>query len=65
MLLVSYGSTARSVYLAALELKRKGIKAGFLRLKTLWPLHEEKIRNSCKAKKIIIIENNMEKKILI
>ncbi|MEM1639093.1 MAG: 2-oxoacid:acceptor oxidoreductase subunit alpha [Desulfurococcaceae archaeon] len=61
LLLVSYGSTARSVYLAALELRRKGIKAGFLRLKTLWPLHEEKIRNSCKAKKIIVIENNMGK----
>lgn len=61
VLLVSYGSTARSAYIATMELRRKGVKAGFLRLKTLWPINEEKIRRSTNAKKIIVIENNMGK----
>lgn len=61
ILLVSYGSTARSVYLATLELRKRGAKAGFLRLKTLWPLDEREIRESCSARKVIVVENNIGK----
>jgi len=61
VLLVSYGSTARTVNVIAKELRKKGIKAGFLRLKTLWPLDENKIRRSSKAKKVIVVENNLGK----
>lgn len=61
VLLVSYGSTARSVLNVVLELRKRGIKAGFLRLKTLWPLDEERIRKSSSAKKIIVVENNIGK----
>jgi len=61
VLLVSYGSTARSVYLATVDYRRKGLKIGFLRLKTLWPLNEEKILNCSRARKIIVIENNTGK----
>ncbi|ADV64637.1 2-oxoacid:acceptor oxidoreductase subunit alpha [Desulfurococcus mucosus] len=59
--LVSYGSTARTVYALMRELRRKGVKAGLLRLKTLWPLDEEKIYRSVKAGRIIVVENNMGK----
>ncbi|MCY0868242.1 MAG: 2-oxoacid:acceptor oxidoreductase subunit alpha [Desulfurococcus sp.] len=59
--LVSYGSTARSTYAAMRELRRKGVRAGLLRLKTLWPLNEEKILNSVKAKRVIVVENNIGK----
>lgn len=61
ILLVSYGSTARSVYIATIELRKKGIKVGFLRLKTLWPLDEKKLGEVSKAKKIIVVENNTGK----
>lgn len=61
ILLVSYGSTSRSTYNAVVELRKKGVKAGLLRLKTLWPLDEDKIRNSTRAEKIIVVENNMGK----
>ncbi|MEM0000683.1 MAG: 2-oxoacid:acceptor oxidoreductase subunit alpha [Desulfurococcaceae archaeon] len=61
VLLVSYGSTARTVNVVTRELRRQGVNAGFLRLKTLWPLDEEKIRRSCSAKKVIVVENNAGK----
>ena len=64
-ILISYGSTARSVYVAIRELMKKNIKVGLIRLKTLWPLHEEKLRETCKkAKKIIVVENNMGKLVM-
>jgi 2-oxoglutarate ferredoxin oxidoreductase subunit alpha len=62
VLLVSYGSTARTVYLVIKELRKRGVRAGFLRLKTLWPLDEERIRSCCpNAKKVIVVENNIGK----
>lgn len=59
--LVSYGSTARTVYIAARELRKQGVKAGFLRLKTLWPIDPDKLVSACKAKKVIVVENNIGK----
>jgi 2-oxoglutarate ferredoxin oxidoreductase subunit alpha len=60
--LVSYGSTARTVYYVVQELRKKGAKVGFLRLKTLWPLDERRMRGCCpKAKKLIVVENNIGK----
>ncbi|MEM0218119.1 MAG: 2-oxoacid:acceptor oxidoreductase subunit alpha [Desulfurococcaceae archaeon] len=61
VVLVSYGSTSRTVYIATRELRKRGVRAGFLRLKTLWPLDSEKLVSACKAKKIIVVENNMGK----
>ncbi len=60
-MLISYGSTARVVYIAMLELRRHGYRVCMLRLKTLWPLDREKLVKSCRAKKIIVLENNMGK----
>ncbi|WP_276813949.1 2-oxoacid:acceptor oxidoreductase subunit alpha [Desulfurococcus amylolyticus] len=63
VLLVSYGSTARTVYAAIRELRRRGVKAGMLRPKTLWPLDEERIYNSVSSRidRVIVVENNMGK----
>ncbi len=63
VLLVSYGSTARTVYAAIRELRRRGVKAGMLRPKTLWPLDEERIYNSVSSRidRVVVIENNMGK----
>jgi 2-oxoglutarate/2-oxoacid ferredoxin oxidoreductase subunit alpha len=45
-LVVAYGTTARSASEAVEEVRGKGKKdVGFLRLKTLWPFPEEKIRS--------------------
>jgi 2-oxoglutarate/2-oxoacid ferredoxin oxidoreductase subunit alpha len=37
---VAYGAAARTVKTAVLEARRKGVKAGFLRLITLWPFSD-------------------------
>jgi len=59
---VSFGSSARSVLSAARELRRKGVKAGLLKLKTLWPLDEDRVRNVCRrAKRVFVVENNIGK----
>ena len=58
--LVSYGISARSALEAARRLREKGIKAGFLRLKTIWPFHDELIRNILNGTtKIFVPEMNI------
>jgi len=42
-------------------LRKQGVKAGFLRLKTLWPLDDDRIRKTSSARKIIVVENNIGK----
>ncbi|MCX5910006.1 MAG: 2-oxoacid:acceptor oxidoreductase subunit alpha, partial [Deltaproteobacteria bacterium] len=45
-LVVAYGTTVRAAYEAVQELRGKGRKdIGFLRLKTIWPFAENKIRS--------------------
>ncbi len=57
---VSYGCTSRSVYEAVDELAGKGIRAGHLRLRCLWPLPEDIIRKMAeKAKAILVPELNL------
>jgi len=56
---VSYGSTVRSAISAVNEAREKGIKAGWLKLKTIWPFAGEKIAEIAeKADKIIVPELN-------
>jgi 2-oxoglutarate ferredoxin oxidoreductase subunit alpha len=54
---VAYGLGARASLTAVKEARQGGIKVGLLRLKTLWPFPEEKIR-ALKARKIIVPELN-------
>jgi len=52
---VAFGSTARSVKMAVKILREKGVKAGFVRLKTLWPLDLKPIRNLCSVCKVVVV----------
>jgi 2-oxoglutarate ferredoxin oxidoreductase subunit alpha len=57
---VSYGITSRAVYEAVEEAKKKGIKAGYVRLKTIWPFPEKAVRRLAEhAEKIIVPEMNL------
>lgn len=58
--LIAYGSTARPAKAAAAMARKKGIRAGLLKLLTLWPFPEEEIRRiSEKARKIFVAELNL------
>ncbi len=59
VVVVSYGSTVRSAISAVNEAREEGIKAGWLKLKTIWPFADEKIKEIAeKADKIIVPELN-------
>lgn len=56
---VAYGVTARVVYDAVKKVRNKGIKAGMIRLVTIWPFADECIKEAAKkAKKILVPEMN-------
>lgn len=58
--IIAYGAVARSSHDALLSLRRKGVKAGMLRLKTIWPFHAAKVRELCTGKKLVVMpEMNM------
>ena len=57
---VSYGVSARTSYTAVEEARRMGIRAGMLRLITVWPFPERQIRELArKVKGLITVEINM------
>jgi 2-oxoglutarate ferredoxin oxidoreductase subunit alpha len=58
---VSYGCTSRAVYEAIEIAENKGINAGFIRLKTVWPFPDKIIQAMAKkAKMIIVPEMNLQ-----
>ncbi len=58
--IIAYGITARASLKAVKILREKGIKAGLLRLKTLWPFPEKVIGElSAMVKKLIVPEMNL------
>ncbi len=58
--LVSYGVSSRSSLAAVDEARQAGIKAGLLRLITVWPFPEERIRElSRKVKCLVTVEINL------
>ncbi|MBU0994506.1 MAG: 2-oxoacid:acceptor oxidoreductase subunit alpha [Proteobacteria bacterium] len=60
IVVVSYGVSARTAYTAVEEARQMGIKMGLLRLITVWPFPEEKIRSLAKrVKGFITVEINM------
>ena len=60
VLMMAYGSTARSAEAALLELKEEGIDVGLFRFISLWPSPKEKIKElASRFDKILIIELNM------
>jgi len=53
IIIVAYGSTARSAMRAMREARGQGIKVGMLRLITCWPFPEERIRELANRKFIV------------
>jgi 2-oxoglutarate ferredoxin oxidoreductase subunit alpha len=59
---IAYGSVARPAVAALKMAREKGVKAGFLRLKILWPFPDEVVRNAIrKAKRVLVPEMNIGK----
>lgn len=60
IVLVSYGVSARTAYTAVEEARAMGIRMGLLRLITVWPFPEQRIRDLAKkVKGFITVEINM------
>jgi 2-oxoglutarate ferredoxin oxidoreductase subunit alpha len=58
--IVSYGVSARTSYTAVEEARKMGIKAGLLRLITVWPFPEEPVRRLARrVKGFVTVEINM------
>lgn len=60
ILVIAYGCVARSAHLAVLQAREKGIKAGLLKLKTLFPFPRpavEKLMQHCRV--LVVPEMNM------
>jgi len=63
VVVLAYGSVARSVKSAVLEARGRGLKVGYLRLITIWPFQDKVIKDIAKKKPkaIIFPEMNMGK----
>ena len=60
VVLVSYGAVSRAAAMAALRAREEGFPVGTLRLITAWPFPNEEVeRMARKAKKVIVLENNL------
>jgi 2-oxoglutarate ferredoxin oxidoreductase subunit alpha len=58
--LISYGISSRSSFAAVDEAREQGLKAGLLRLVTVWPFPEEAIKELAKRMKCLItVEMNL------
>jgi len=58
--LIAYGTPSRSGRKAIREVREEGIKAGMLRLKTVWPFPEDIVANlASEVEHIIVAEQNM------
>lgn len=58
--IVSFGCTSRAIYEAVEKAEENGVKAGYVRLKTLWPFPEKAVKKLAKtAEKIIVPEMNL------
>jgi 2-oxoglutarate ferredoxin oxidoreductase subunit alpha len=57
---IAYGSESRSALEAVRKARKEGIKAGLLKLITVWPFHDRLIRNIAEqVDKIIVPEMNL------
>ena len=60
IILISYGSSARSANHVVLGRRPRGEKLGLLELQTLWPFPYDLVREKCaNAKYIVVVEMNM------
>ncbi|MDQ1335405.1 MAG: 2-oxoglutarate/2-oxoacid ferredoxin oxidoreductase subunit alpha [Thermodesulfobacteriota bacterium] len=60
VLLISYGSSARSALQMVVDRRKKGGKLGLLELQSLWPFPAETVREKCEGRThILVVEMNM------
>jgi 2-oxoglutarate/2-oxoacid ferredoxin oxidoreductase subunit alpha len=60
VVIISYGAPSRSVLTAVKKARKEGIKAGYIKIDTVWPFPEEKILEASKnAQKVIVVELNL------
>ncbi|MGC8762459.1 MAG: 2-oxoacid:acceptor oxidoreductase subunit alpha [Acidobacteriota bacterium] len=65
VLVVAYGSTARSAKRAVNEAREKGVKAGLFRPVTLYPVPEEELAAAARsARKVVVPEMNLGQYVL-
>jgi len=59
-LLISYGSSARSVLHLVEQRHERGAKLGLLELQSLWPFPGETVREKCEGRNhVLVVEMNM------
>lgn len=60
VVLLAYGSVARSALHVVKWARRDGLRVGYVRLITLWPFADDTIRDvASRVEKIVVLENNM------
>ncbi len=60
ILLISYGSSARSALHMVKERRKRGVKVGLLELQSLWPFPRETVREKCEGiGHVLVVEMNM------
>jgi len=60
VLLISYGSSARSALQMVVDRRKRGIKLGLLELQGLWPFPAETVREKCEGRThVLVVEMNM------
>ena len=59
ILLISYGSPARSALHMVKERRKRGVKVGLLELQSLWPFPRETVREKCEGRgHVLVVEMN-------
>jgi 2-oxoglutarate ferredoxin oxidoreductase subunit alpha len=60
VLLISYGSSARSALQMVVDRRKRGGKLGLLELQSLWPFPAETVREKCEGRThVLVVEMNM------
>lgn len=60
IIVLSYGAPARSVITAVKNVRDDGIKAGYVKLETVWPFPEKLIKEAAaNAQKVLVVEMNL------
>ena len=60
VVVVAYGATSRSARRAVLAARERGIRAGLLRLITLWPFPQGRVRELAnRARRFVVVEMNL------
>jgi 2-oxoglutarate ferredoxin oxidoreductase subunit alpha len=60
VLIVSYGAPSRSVSTAVKKAREDGVKAGYIKLETVWPFPENILQKAAEnASRVIVVEMNL------